>query len=301
MPRFSVIVPAFDAASTLEETLDAVVAQAFVDWECVVVDDGSTDATYRIATDFADRDARIRAIHQDNQGTAGAYNAGVSGATGDFIVICSADDILLPEHLASMAAFIDAEPGFDIYSTNGFFGRPDGTRELVYRAGTNERVRSMSLSEVIANCFYSVGATYRRSLFEEVGGYRPGVYGEDYDFWLRAMAGGARHRYLAAATSVHRQSDSQKSARFETVYRSDIRLYEDLRRDFDLDAEALRAIAAAIRDREDDIARLHRAPGFVRDVARPAVRRLLVIMVGERRTQRIARAVSRALLRLGLQ
>lgn len=292
--------PAFEAALTLRDTLDAIVAQTLPDWECVVVDDGSTDATYQIASEFALKDDRIRVIHQRNQGTAGAYNAGVSGATGDFIVICSADDVLLPEHLASMAAFIDAEPGYDIYSTNGFFGRPDGTRQLVYQAGTNEPMDSMSLSEVIANCFYSVGATYRRSLFEEVGGYRLGVYGEDYDFWLRAIVGGARHRYAPVATSVHRVSGSQKSARLETVYRSDIRLYEDLRRDFDLDAEALRAIDAAIRDREDNIARLHRAPGFVRDVARPAVRRILVILVGERRTQRIARAVTRFLRRLGL-
>src|SRR5258708_1668380 len=99
-PRFSVVVPAYGAAMTLPETLDAILSQTFTDWECVVVDDGSTDETLRIANEFAARDRRIRAIHQENKGTAGAYNTGVGAARGQLIVICSADDVLLPEHLA---------------------------------------------------------------------------------------------------------------------------------------------------------------------------------------------------------
>ncbi len=74
-PRFSVVVPAYQAAPTLGATLDAIMAQAFRDWECVVVDDGSTDDTLAIATAYAERDARFRVVHQSNPGTAGAYNA----------------------------------------------------------------------------------------------------------------------------------------------------------------------------------------------------------------------------------
>jgi glycosyltransferase involved in cell wall biosynthesis len=96
--------PAYQAASTLAETLDAIMAQSFSDWECVVVDDGSTDDTLLTATAYEQRDPRFRVICQGNRGTAGAYNAGVSSAVGDFVVICSADDILLPEHLFRMSA-----------------------------------------------------------------------------------------------------------------------------------------------------------------------------------------------------
>jgi len=183
-PRFSVVVPAYEAETTLGETLDAILAQTFTDWECVVVDDGSPDDTLSIATGYAQRDPRFRVVHQSNQGTAGAYNAGVFSAVGDFVVLCSADDILLPEHLSRMSAFIDSEGGYDIYSSSGYYWWPGDYREVPDGLDEGREIHSLELSDVIRKCFYSVGATYRRELHADVGGYRPGVFGEDYVFWL---------------------------------------------------------------------------------------------------------------------
>jgi glycosyltransferase involved in cell wall biosynthesis len=287
VPRFSIVVPAYNAAPTLAETLDAVLAQTFGDWECIVVDDGSSDDTLRIASEYARSDPRIGVFHQENQGTAAAYNAGVSAATGDFVVICSADDILLPVHLSRMSAFVDREDGYDIYSSNGYFWRPGDSRVLCYGPGQDERIHSLELGDVIRRCFFSVGAAYRRELFATVGGYRLGVYGEDYDFWLRAMASGARHRYLPEALSLHRVSPTQKSAHLETVYRSDIRLVSDLRRDFPLSAADNRAVDESIRDREHLIGELSRRRGFFPDVLRPAAKRVVVRLLGPRRARRL--------------
>lgn len=287
VPRFSVVVPAFEAASTLAETLDAILAQTFGDWECIVVDDGSNDDTLGIASAYAGSHPRIRVVHQDNQGTAGAYNAGVSSATGSFVALCSADDILLPEHLARMSAFIDGEAGYDIYSSNGYFWVPGDSRELCYGPEEGERIHSLELGDIIRRCFYSVGAVYRRDLFAAVGGYRLGVYGEDYDFWLRAMASGARHRYLPEPLSLHRMSPSQKSARLETVYRSDMRLVSDLRRDFQLSAADSRAVDESIQERERLIAQLNQPWGLYRDLLRPAAKRIVVLLLGRRRARRL--------------
>lgn len=256
MPRFSVVVPAYNAAATLPETLDAVVGQTFDDWECVVVDDGSTDATSAVAAHYASDDGRVRLIAQENRGSGGAYNAGVASARGDFVVVCSADDILLPTHLEEMARFIELEPGYDIYSTNGYFWRADGSREIWYAPGVRDEVVSLSLADVIAECFYSVGATYRRSLFDEVGGYRTEVYGEDYDFWLRAMARGARHRYLPMPLSLYRVAPGQKSAQLKVVYRSDIRIISDLRDTEQLSGAERRAVEECIAQREAAIAEI---------------------------------------------
>jgi glycosyltransferase involved in cell wall biosynthesis len=289
VPRFSVIVPAYNAEPTLAETLDAVLAQTFGDWECIVVDDGSTDATLRVALACAQGDPRFRVLHQANQGSGGAYNTGVSSATGDFVVLCSADDILLPLHLARMSGFIDRERGYDIYSSNGYFWRPGDSRQLVYGAGERETVHSLSLADVILCCFYSVGAIYRRELFSSVGGYRPDVFGEDYDFWLRAMASGARHRYLPEALSLHRVSPEQKSARLETAYRSDIRLVSDLRRDFPLRPEDRRAVEECIRDREHLIARLDQPAGPVPHGPRAAAVSVARRLLGERTVRRLSR------------
>lgn len=296
--RFSVVVPAYNAAPTLAETLVAIQAQTFGDWECVVVDDGSTDGTLRVALEYEERDPRIRVVHQENQGTAGAYNAGVSSATGAFVVICSADDILLPEHLSRMSAFIDSEDGYDIYSSNGYFWRPGDSQELCYGTGQGGRIHSLELADVIRRCFFSVGAVYRRALFDAVGGYRVGVYGEDYDFWLRAMALGARHRYLPEALSLHRVSSTQKSARLESVYRSDIRLVSDLRRDFPLAAADSRAVDESVEERERLIAQLNRPWGMYRNLLRPAAKRILFGLLGRGRTRRVHLALKSTIRRL---
>lgn len=255
MPRFSVVVPAYNAAPTLSETLDAVLGQEFEDWECVIVDDGSADDTLAIASTFASRDSRIAVHSQPNAGTAGAYNTGVSNARGEFVIVCSSDDILLPVHMREMDALIRREGDFDIYSCNGYYWRPEEqSRQLVYREG--EIKDSLTLADVIKNCFFGVGATYRREIFHRVGGYRTEVFGEDYDFWMRTMAMGARHRYLDTPLSLHRIAATQKTADLDRVYSSDIRLVTDLARDFDLTEDELEAVAETVRRRELLIERL---------------------------------------------
>lgn len=228
MPKFSIVVPAYNAESTLAETLNAALAQTWADWECVIVDDGSTDGTAAIAELYAARDPRIVLRSQNNQGTATAYNLGVRSTSADLMVICSADDILLPGHLQTMGGFIDGNPGCGIFSSNGGYLQGSGRRELVYTGQEWQVERSLSFEEVLGSCFFSVGAVYRRGVFDLVGGYRDGVYGEDYDFWLRAMATGVVHRYTPQPLSLHRISDAQKSADVARVWASNIEAYRNL-------------------------------------------------------------------------
>lgn len=286
-PRFSVVVPAYQAEATLAETIEAILAQTWSSWECVVIDDGSTDATLNIADTYRRTDARIRVFQQANTGTAGAYNTGVSKANGDYVVLCSADDILLPTHMAAMSAFIEAEPGYDIYSSNGYFWEPGRTRELVYPSGLGATVHSLALADVIRRCFYSVGAAYRRELFSLVGGYRVGIYGEDYDFWLRSMACGARHRYSPETLSLHRITPTQKSAALEKVFRSDIRLVSDLRKRFALSPTEQLAVDEAIHEREGLIAEVTRRRGLLHATAK----KLAYDLLGPQRAKRVARRV----------
>jgi glycosyltransferase involved in cell wall biosynthesis len=228
-PRFSVVVPAYNASATLPETLDAMLAQEYSDWECVIVDDGSTDATASIAQDYCERDGRFRLIRQENRGAAGAYRTGVATAAADLLIICAADDFLLPEHLRVMDDFIDRNSDYDIYSTNGeFLYEESGIRRRVYSGPEWQQESSLSFAQVISGCFYSVGVVFRRRVYESTGGHRLGVYVDDYDLWLRAMAQGARHRYTPRVLSVHRVSDFQQSADAVRVNESNIEVYENL-------------------------------------------------------------------------
>lgn len=249
MPRFSIVVPAFNAEKTLPETLDAVAEQTLGDWECIVVDDGSTDATAALAASFVERDPRFALISQENRGTGGAYNSGVRAAIGRWVTICSADDVLLGSHLETMSAAIDAHPGHDIYSCNGYYLYADGSQELVYPPDASTE-RSWPLEEVLAACFFSVGTCYRRRLFDEIGGYAENVFGEDYDFWLRAMARGATHYFVAEPLALHRISAMQKSANLRRAYESDIRSIGSVAESGLLDANQVRAAADAIRHRK---------------------------------------------------
>lgn len=278
MPCFSIVVPAFNAEATLEETLDAVLAQDSPDWECVVVDDGSTDRTAAIASSYTERSPRVRFISRENGGSGAAYNTGVASSVGDYVVMCSADDVLLSKHLRVVSSFIKAEPGYDIYSTNGYFWYPDGKRVLVYPPGTRDQVSSLSLADVLLVCFYSVGAVYRRSLFDEVGGYRTSVYAEDYDFWLRAMANGASHRYNPAALSLHRVAPSQKSANLKKLYRADIALVTEISKRYELSGEEQRAVDECVQERKRLIEGLHSGSSY-----RSALRRVMSMASNTRR------------------
>ena len=103
----SVVVPAFRAARTLDETLASIRAQTLAPAELLVVDDGSPDATAAVAAA-----AGARVLRQANAGVAAATNAGILAAAHDLVALCDADDLWLPEKLATQAALL-ADPAVD--------------------------------------------------------------------------------------------------------------------------------------------------------------------------------------------
>ena len=112
MPRVSVIVPAFDAASYVSETIASVVSQSFDDWELIVVDNGSTDATAAIAAEWMGRDGRVRLLRQANRGVAGGRNAGFAAADDgtEYLLFLDADDCLEERALEVMTGHLDRNP-----------------------------------------------------------------------------------------------------------------------------------------------------------------------------------------------
>ncbi len=100
MPTVSVIMPAYNAAATLPRALDSLLAQTYTDWEAVLVNDGSTDATAEIAGEYAARDSRIRLIHQENAGVSAARNRAIENAAGRYLAFLDTDDWMASEMLA---------------------------------------------------------------------------------------------------------------------------------------------------------------------------------------------------------
>lgn len=184
----SVVVPAHQAAATLAETLDSLLAQTAADWEAVVVDDGSTDATGAIAAAYAGRDARIRVVTQAQAGEGGARNAGIAAARGTWLLFLDADDWIAPHALARFLAAaaddVDAVlAGWVRVTADGATVRDPFVPDVAALFPTLARF-----------CPFAIHACLvRRAVVDAVGGFeRDMPVGADWDFWQRAARAGAR-------------------------------------------------------------------------------------------------------------
>jgi len=121
-PLISIITPAFNASATVSQTIESVIAQTYLNWELLIVDDGSTDSTSAIISDFATRDSRIHLIQlKENTGLPSrAKNAALPKATGEFLAFIDADDLWLKEKLAIQIALIVASRA-DLCYTGGWY------------------------------------------------------------------------------------------------------------------------------------------------------------------------------------
>ena len=189
-PRVSIITPAYNTAAYLGETIASVQAQIVTDWEMFIVDDGSTDATLEIARAAAATDPRLRVITTPNRGQAAARNTAIAQARASLVALLDSDDIWKPNFLTEQLGMLDRHPDVAIVSANAINlgGAYDG---LPFWAGTGG-VRRLTVTDIVRNeDAVCVMAVFRRSVFEQIGGFDPRFTGnEDYQFWLRAAIAG---------------------------------------------------------------------------------------------------------------
>ena len=188
--NISVIIPAWNAAETIAETLESLLAQTYSSWEAIVVDDGSSDETAAIAASFAERDARIRVISQPQGGVSAARNAGIALARYDWLLFLDADDWILPQHLERMTDALMSNPDLDAVHCGWTRVASDGKLDAEQRCH-----QSGELFDVFArtNAFATTSVcVVRRSLVEAVGGFDPSFFTSgDWDLWQRIARTGA--------------------------------------------------------------------------------------------------------------
>lgn len=107
MAKFSIIIPVYNVAPYLEECLESVCHQSFTDWECICIDDGSTDGSGEILDAYAAKDARFKVFHQANAGVSAARNFALQQVRGAYVTFVDGDDCLESEWFASAAAAIE--------------------------------------------------------------------------------------------------------------------------------------------------------------------------------------------------
>lgn len=194
MPSVTVTLPSFNAEATLAPCLDSLLAQTYPGFEIVAVDDGSTDGTANLLREYARRDARVRPVFIEHGGVALAAMAGIDAARGRYIARMDADDLALPERLATQAAHLDAHPGVGLVGCRVRFGG-DRTQAGGY-AHYVDWTNTLLSREAIANHRFvelpvpNPSIMFRREVVEQHGGYLQGGFPEDYELQLRWLERG---------------------------------------------------------------------------------------------------------------
>ncbi len=106
MPIVSVIVPVYKAEAYIDRCVQALLAQSFSDFELILVVDGSPDRSGELCDAWAEKDARIRVVHQKNQGASASRNVGLDHACGDYVMFCDSDDMVSPQWIAHLYQFV---------------------------------------------------------------------------------------------------------------------------------------------------------------------------------------------------
>jgi glycosyltransferase involved in cell wall biosynthesis len=185
--------PAFNAAQTLAAALASVQRQSERDWECLVVDDGSTDATATIARDFASRDARFRLLALGHGGIVPALNAGIAACRGELVARLDADDLMQRRRLEKQRAALAAQSEWcGVGCGVRLFPRREMTDGL--RAYERWLAAIRGPADVAREAFIECPLAHptlmlRRAVFERFG-YRDQPWPEDYDLVLRLLAAG---------------------------------------------------------------------------------------------------------------
>jgi glycosyltransferase involved in cell wall biosynthesis len=193
-PRISVLLPARNAAATLGASLASVVRQTERSWECIVVDDGSTDATRDIADRFASADPRIRVVPGAGRGLVVALNHGRSQCLGRLIARMDADDLMHRERLAAQAATLEADPalaavGCHVRLWPRHLLSPRLREYEVWLNGM--RCADDVERDAFVECPLAHPTLMMRREMADLG-YADRGWPEDYDLLLRARAAGLR-------------------------------------------------------------------------------------------------------------
>ena len=181
----SVVIPLYNKAEYVSRALDSVRAQAYRDWECVVVNDGSTDGSEAVAARYAGTDPRIRVVNQSNQGVSAARNRGIREARSEWIGLLDADDEWHPEFLSAWVAAVEKYPDATAVFTNFLFhGQPRLRSDESAPAQWVEDYFRFWRDQTFGMCSSSVVA--RKAELDAVQGFPVGrTMGEDLETWFK--------------------------------------------------------------------------------------------------------------------
>ena len=231
-PLVSVIVPTYNYGRFIGETLECLLAQTYANWECIVVDDGSTDDTAERVARFIERDARFKFVRQENALQAAAKNNGLRNSTGEYIQFLDADDLIEPQKFEKQVEYLEAHPEVDIvYGSMRYFKTEAPDEKLYWVWGENKpwmpetcgSGKEVLTALVRQNIMVINSPLIRRRVVDAVGMFDDRLPpAEDWDYWLRCAAAGMRFQFadLPGTLALVRWHSSSSSYDRRKMYSS---------------------------------------------------------------------------------
>lgn len=209
-PLVSIIVPCYNYAHYLGETLQNIFSQQYQQWECLIIDDGSTDNTASVAAGFVNKDARFRYFYQSNQGLSAARNHGIRQSSGQFIQFLDSDDLIHAKKILLQVALLQQKAEADlVYGNSVFFFNDDlnqqytnrerketakGTSHFPLRITGQGKVITRQL--MVDNIMEVSNALVRKTLIDKTGFFDETMKSyEDWQYWIRCSFNNAFFYY----------------------------------------------------------------------------------------------------------
>lgn len=210
--ELSIIIPCYRQSQYLEEALQSVLEQDFLNWECIIVNDGSPDDTEEIANKWIKKDKRFKYIYQENGGISSARNSGIQISKGEYILPLDADDKISKLYAKHALMAFSEDLGLKVvYCRDSRFGLEEG-----------EWIRiDFSLLELSRTNMIICSAIFRKKDWELVGGYDTRMVNgwEDWEFWIAMLKDGGRVKCLDEIGFYYRIKQNSRSKDFNDIER----------------------------------------------------------------------------------
>lgn len=183
MSKFSIIIPTYNRESMLPKALQSIKDQTFLDWECIIVDDGSTDNTRALIEKWSGEDHRFRYIYQENAERSAARNFGIENSNGEYICFLDSDDYYLPERLNKLYEWLAKQKeNCSFVFTDITFKTGDKFKNITYKfPGKDQSIFDFFARNVVGIPQVCIS----RDVFENIK-FNPNFrIGEDFELWLR--------------------------------------------------------------------------------------------------------------------
>ena len=244
LPTVSVMIPCFNAERSLRWAVASMLEQTFTDWECLIVDDGSTDGTWELLQRFDDPRIRLQRLRV-NCGRGWARAAALEMATGRFLGMVDADDWIYPDKLSTQVAALQRSPEAGLVSSA--MAITDGSGEIIGRQGPAREELRAPLVRLGHSDLPHASSLLRIEVARDAGYDRSLRFSEDQDLLVKVRR---RHAacLLAAPSYVYAQPGSMSFAKMSASYAAQLKIFSKYRREEPLRALLLSAQAVAKRE-----------------------------------------------------